>query len=61
MADSLVELTDLADAAYQRGHDDKAIALYREAAERGSARAQFSLGKLYSFGLGTAQDTEEGD
>lgn len=38
----------------------KALAELRPLAERGNSKAQFLLGKMYTFGWGVAQDKEEG-
>lgn len=47
---------DDAQAALGRGDYAGALRLFRDAADRGDAAAQFNLGRLYSAGAVTAQD-----
>ena len=46
---------DLARAAFQRGGNEQAIILYREAAYEGNADAQNALGVMYEDGRGVPQ------
>jgi TPR repeat protein len=50
------DLTASAEQALARGNDAAGFALYRQAAERGSAKAQVALGDLYAAGRGVARD-----
>ncbi len=45
--------------AYEAGHFAEAIALWRPAAEAGSARAQFGLAVAYDLGQGVAKDVAQ--
>ena len=47
---------DDGEAAYQRGNYASALRLWRPAAERGNARAQFNLGIMYNNGNGVPKD-----
>src|SRR5215468_6409733 len=46
-------------AAYEAGHHQAALALWRPLAERGHARACNNLGWLYSYGRGVPPDPAE--
>jgi TonB family protein len=50
-----------AGAAYQAQNYGNAFALFQQAAERGSAEAQFRLGAMYLEGRGVAPDTTEAE
>lgn len=43
----------------QKFQPEKALALFRKAADAGDAEAMFELGKLYEKGIGTAQNVSE--
>ena len=42
--------------AYERGDYAKAIAEFKPLAERGNAKAQYSMGYLYHYGYGVSRD-----
>ncbi len=45
--------------AYQRGDYSTALQIFRQLADQGNARAQFSLGVMYNKGQGVTQDYAE--
>ena len=49
----------IADANRERGQYEQAVALFRRAADSGSADAQKALGKAYFDGEGVPEDKEE--
>lgn len=53
------EMLDRADAAYEAGDYETALALYMDAAECGSAEAICEIGIMHQFGIGTDQNEEE--
>ena len=54
-AQSIEQSTD----AYLRGDYQSALAGFRVLAERGDAKAQFSLGRMYAKGKGVPQNAQE--
>ena len=49
-----------ADAAYSKGDHAAAMRLWKQLADQGHARAQYSLGNMYYFGEGIPMDSAEG-
>lgn len=54
----LTELLQQANSSYESGDFEKAIPFLLEAANRGNARAQYSLGYMYQMGEGVSQDID---
>lgn len=50
------DLVQQAQAAYKAGRYAEAVALFTKAADQGNAEAQFTVGLMYSGGLGTRSD-----
>ena len=57
--ESVQEILDRATAYYKAGNYTKAVALYRQLADQGDARAQCNLGGCYANGEGVAQSYDE--
>lgn len=53
------KIFELATEYYDKGHKEKGFALYKEAAELGSAQAQHFVANCYRFGLATTKDENE--
>lgn len=53
------KILELATEYYDKGHKDKGFALYKKAAELGSAQAQHFVANCYRFGLATTKDENE--
>lgn len=54
----LAELIQQANSNYENGNFEKAIPFLEEAANRGNARAQYSLGYMYQNGEGVPRDAD---
>jgi L-asparaginase/Glu-tRNA(Gln) amidotransferase subunit D len=53
------KILELATEYYDNGHKEKGFALYKKAAELGSAQAQHFVANCYRFGLATTKDENE--
>ncbi len=53
------KIFELATEYYDEGHKEKGFALYKKAAELGSAQAQHFVANCYRFGLATTKDENE--
>ena len=53
------KIFELATEYYDKGHKEKGFALYKKAAELGSAQAQHFVANCYRFGLATTKDENE--
>lgn len=55
---NLEAICDVASFCANKGDDDRAVKLYRKAAEQGYADAQFALGRCYAMGKGVDMDVK---